>query len=511
MTGQASNFYSGKRVKRGFLHFIAGKTISSIASFFVAILIVRELPVSQFAEYTAISGLLITLMLLSNLGIERTVPKYLSQLKEQDDAKELKRFTYRIILARIIGLFVAILFVYLFSNFVFGMLGITHDNSIMIGFFLYAFAYGMSMNFTRILHALLKQKQATIGMSVEWFTKLGIISFFIINTGSLELVEVIFIQGGSIYLSSSVLLYFVIKSVSLGKKDTVSHVALSYNQVYKFSLNNYFQSLSGIHCTASTNKLLGASLLAASSVASLGFAYSIIGVFKRYLPSQLFLGLIEPMIMGRFSVNRNFDETRLHLGMLFKINLLLITPIAIWVFCDGSYVFDFITNDKYGDSAWLISVLLVALVLESQRAILLLVANAIDQSHLLFKSNLYSLVMLPSIFILSRYYDIQGFTVGVLLVLICRNFILESMLRKIDFSVQYDVMAILKIIAAVFISEYFVSYVLPPLFNNLLINSVINLFLLYVLYLAVLLVVKPFSPAERNLINNFLGRKLFFW
>ena len=105
--------------------------------------------------------------------------------------------------------------------------------------------------------------------------------------------------------------------------------------------------------------------------------------------------------MGRFSKSRDFSETRLYTGVLFKINLFIVMPAVVWVMVDGRFIIEVITKRKYGDTAWLIGSLLIALILESQRAILQLISNAVDRSELLLKTNLYTLIMLPVLILLT--------------------------------------------------------------------------------------------------------------
>src|SRR5262245_53473761 len=81
--------YATRRVRHSVKHYIYGCGISPVASFAVALLLVRELSIADYAAYTAISGLLIGLMIFSNGGLERVIPRYFPELRLAGAEKEL--------------------------------------------------------------------------------------------------------------------------------------------------------------------------------------------------------------------------------------------------------------------------------------------------------------------------------------------------------------------------------------------------------------------------------------
>ena len=511
MSTEKTNFYNSARVKRGFYHFLVGKGITSIASFLVAILIVRELSINDYANYTAISGLLITFMLISNFGIERAVPKYIAKAKQTASELELKKLTVKLIQYRLLGLFITTSGMIIFSNVIFRRFGIEFNAEILTGFCLYAFGFGMSMHMTRTLQALLMQKEATFTMSIEWFCKLSVILLLVYVYEAMTLSNVLYVQAGTILLSLCFATRRLLNAVETAETALLQDAVVDNRDLFRFSLNNYLQTLAGFHCNASTNKLIGSALLAPSAIASLGFAYSITSVFHRYLPSQLFIGLIEPVIMGRFSKSSNFGETRLYTGLLLKINLFIVMPAVLWFIADGKHIIDIITKGKYGNTAWLISALLIALILESQRAILQLIANAVDRSDLLLKTNLYTLVLLPVSVLLTNNFGLHGLIIGILLTLLLRNGILELMLAKLSYRLPYDFFAIIKIVATSFLSVFLINKLNFVEFLSPAMSSILKLALVYLLYLICLAILKPFSSQERSFLNRFMGRRGFIW
>ena len=239
MNTSNKNFYNSSRVRKGFLHFLVGKGLSSVASFLVAIFIVRELSITDYASYTAISGLLITLMLVSNFGIERAVPRFLSEVKQSGGEYELKHLTIRLLKFRLFGLLISIGGVALFSSFLFNRLGIIFEAELLIGFCLYALAYGISMHLLRTLQALLMQKEATISMSIEWFSKLLLILFMIYIYEELSLENLIHVHAITIFISVCFALREVLKAIATSDAQNLAQCIVDDKNLYRFSLNNY--------------------------------------------------------------------------------------------------------------------------------------------------------------------------------------------------------------------------------------------------------------------------------
>ena len=73
-----------------------------------------------------------------------------------------------------------------------------------------------------------------------------------------------------------------------------------------------------------TNRLVAGHMLAAPAVASYGFAQSLYEYLKRYLPAQLMVGLIRPVVVARWARERSFPAIAEISSQVVLINVLLI-------------------------------------------------------------------------------------------------------------------------------------------------------------------------------------------
>ncbi len=504
--------FSKKNVRKGFFHYLLGKGLVSVIAFVVAIIVIRELEIAEYASYTGLTGLLLLMMLVSNLGLERAIPKFISEGLQIGEINRVVFLTILFFAVKLASLVIVLFVLYVSAPLVFSFFNVPLSDNLLYAFLLCSFFFGISMHVQKNLQAMLQQKTVAIGYSMDWFVRLGLLLLVLYYSESLSLVDVFLIQlvgliVGVLYTGSFLLVYINKKRViTLMERHNVR-----LNRVFKFSLHNYLQALAGVHMLPSTGKLFAASLLVPTSVAFVGFAYALTGAFKRYLPAQLLLGLIEPVIMGRYAESKDFKEVELLTGMLLKLNLFLILPAIIWLMVSGEGLMNLISNYKYGEATWVVGSLLFILVLESQRSILQLICNTLYKSQLLLYSNLVTLVFVPLLLFMTINYDIVGMILGIIFLYWVRNVYIEIKLQRLGIYFKKDWLAVLKIISIAVVSAYGSGFLVQVIFESDLFITLVSLILMVFIYLLLGYLFKPFTSIERNKLNDFLGKKVFFW
>ena len=111
-----------------------------------------------------------------------------------------------------------------------------------------------------------------------------------------------------------------------------------------------------------------------------GFAQSIFDLMQRYLPAQLFNGLVRPVMAARFSVNRRFEEVATICNLNLNVNLVLIGLAATVVAAGGAEMLLWVSRDKYGERAVALLLLMCLLVaLESWRHVLDQLSHTVER------------------------------------------------------------------------------------------------------------------------------------
>lgn len=505
--GAADRHYGAKRMRRSVKHYLLGRGIAAVASICVVFLLVRELSVAEYAAYTAFAGLLVGLMILSNGGFERVIPRYFPEARIAGAEGQLRRFCLLLTGIRFLLLILILLPVVFAYGWFARSFNLPDDPALMWAFVFYAAMFGMQQHIDQCLQALLEQRAVTQGNAIDWLCKLGILGGWYFHFGTLQLSVAIWVQGCTAGLSMLFMgqrLYRHLREQS----DNGANV-LDRRQVTHMAFNSYLLPIAGLHATPAMSKLLAAWLLPPAMTAMVGFAQSSTEFMRRHLPARLMLGVVEPAIMARYAETRDFSQTTRLAGIVLKFNLFILIPAAAWISLSGRPLIELFTGGKYGDSAWLIGCYMLILIMESHRFILHLIANAVEESRLLLQSNLVSMIFVPVTIVACGAFQLYGLMTCLLAISFSRNFYVVRALRRRGYMYAPDWrgiarIALMGIIAAV------AGNILLRIFGATATVALISLVLSGLLYLGLSLIYKSFSQIERDTINNFLGKRFFF-
>jgi O-antigen/teichoic acid export membrane protein len=504
--------YSGSKVRKSMWHYLLGRGMSGIGSFAVALLLIRVLPVETYGAYTALAGLLVTLGIVSDAGLDRVLPKFLPMLRMANAESKLSRLCWRLLGLRIALILIVLIPVVLVPDWIASLLSIDEGAKIIWPFALYVVLSITSVHLARTLQALLQQGAVTKSMILEWFTKLAALVLFLLYTEALPLGYVIWIQAATVGLGALSLMIYLqqhLKKFAKAAHHPLEQPDISRGKLIIFGWHNYLPGLINIGLSEGTIKLISAYYLGITQTASLGFAYAMTGAMRQYLPAVLLLGLIEPAFMARYNVQRDFAILNEMASIIVKSNIFLLAPATVWLLLSGTPLIDLITDGKYLDTIWLLTGLMVVLMLYSNYAVLQLIVNAVDESWLLTTCQLWSVGFAVAEIVAMIIYGLPGLLVGTLVLASFRNFYLTFSLRSKNYPYKPDWQGLIRIVVLAIVSGFIGSLVLHWLPG--IPGSILALIITGASFLSLAYLWKPFKQAERDLLNRFMGKNLFFW
>lgn len=141
-----------------------------------------------------------------------------------------------------------------------------------------------------------------------------------------------------------------------------------------------------------------------AQVALFGFGQSIFDLMQRYLPAQLFAGVVRPVMAARFARSGRFDEAEVLSNAALKANLILIGLAATTFVAGGSEMLHWISRGKYGEQAVvLLLTMCVLIALESWRHVLDQLSHTVERyGFLVFSNGLLGASLLLGIALLPR-------------------------------------------------------------------------------------------------------------
>lgn len=384
------NRYGIERIRQGLMHFLLGKGVTAIAGVLTLVLIVRGLSVGEFAAYSALGAFVEIFTALAGFGLTHIALRYVPELHAQHRDNALRRLVVGTVGLRTATLLVAIGVAYVSGQSLVAFFNLEAWLSAFRWFLLAAFVR-ISFHFVfQILEAMLRQRIAQAGFVISGLTKLLLVAVLSVDN-SLSLLRLIAIEAVADLLGLVVVVVGLVRCCGEtgSGDDGVGWVRGNLRRVTRFGLTGYLQHLAVLLYGSSPNRLVGARYLDAGSMASMGFAQSLIDVFRRYLPAQLLIGLVRPVLLARYAQHGDFGDLVRVTNLVFKVNFVLLgIPIVLVMVC-GEPILLLVSGGKYGEAAkWVLLGFLIVLVLESFRLLLDVLVQAVERFGILMYSNL---------------------------------------------------------------------------------------------------------------------------
>jgi hypothetical protein len=387
--------FSNDRVKRGLSAFIVGKIVSALAGLAAMVLVVRGLSVPDFAAYSVLFALVEVFTAVSGMGLAHVILRYVPELYATRRPTAL-----RSLLHAAIGIRSIVLVAWLVLAFVAALplARLINLDDLLPAFkvFLLVVAFRSTMHFlSQVLESTLHQNICQLA-----FAKSAIGRFagmlWLLNQGPITLIDVIVLEAICDGVACVILLIGIARVsrqalTDQGKgPDDSSWWTTHRPAVVKFAIAAYAQHLATLPYGSNTNRLVGGALFGDRVMATFGFAQSLYEYFKKYLPTQLLIGLIRPIVVSRYVMNRNFAAAAELCDQALHVNLVFLLGAAAVLIVSGAELLGMLSAGKYGaEAAWLLIALLMLLCLESQRLVLEVLAQTVEKYALMIPSNLF--------------------------------------------------------------------------------------------------------------------------
>lgn len=434
-----SGRYSGAHFKRGFINFIFGKALSAISGFLAMVLIVRALTVPEFASYSVLVSLVEVFSAISALGLAHALLRYVPELYAKHYKIALQNFISSSILIRSIVLIISVLVFYTWSKIFAEFIGLQSFLTVFKIYLIVVFLRTSSNFVSVIIDSTLHQGYSQFGYAINSISRLlGVM--YLIKFEQAKLYNVVVVEilseaiGLAVLMVGLIRVIWLTKSESPAPEDDGLWLKNNLSLIRNFAINGYLQHLAGLPFGSNTNRLVGGGLFGSHIMASFGFATTLYEYVKRYLPAQLLVGLIRPVIVARFSTSGDFESIAKTCDRIIHINLILIGSILAILFVGGSEILSLISANKYGIDALLVLIaLMFVLALESHRLVLEMLVHTVNKYQILIFTNfLLSLSVIPA-FLLFPYLGAVGFPVINGIALLFSNFWVKKQLSKLNY------------------------------------------------------------------------------
>jgi O-antigen/teichoic acid export membrane protein len=404
-----SSRYSGERVRRGIVHFLLGKGVSAVCGFLAMVLVVRALSLQGFADYTVLVALVELATALSGLGLGHVLLRYVPELYEKQHRLSLRRLVWGALGMRTVAVVLLALVLHGASSGLAQLVGIAGGGAVVSAFLAVVVLRSTAHFLSQVLESTLHQGISQTGFSLAALLRMIGMAWLMQRGGEVSLIDVIYVEAAADAACMLVLAAGLVKV--LYEKAVAAEVNAADGRwmqgrlqaMVRFAAAGYVQHLVILPYGGNTNRLVAGHMLAAPAVASYGFAQSLYEYLKRYLPAQLMVGLIRPVIVARWARERSFPAIAEISSQVVLINVLLVGGVLAVLAVAGRESLYVISGGKYAnESLAVLFGLCVVLLLETQRQQIEVLVQTVERYEELIPSNalvaasvLGAIVLLP--------------------------------------------------------------------------------------------------------------------
>jgi O-antigen/teichoic acid export membrane protein len=448
--------FSGERIRSGLIHFLLGKVVSSIAGFGAVILLVRHLSINEFAQYSVLFALVEYFTAISGFGLLHAATRYVPEMFAKGQYRSLQQFTKVVVGLRLLLLLLIAGIAFVYAPQLASMLQLEQALDAFRVFCMVAFIRAGGHFLSMILESTLHQGRVQLAYSIASIGRfMGML--WLVHIGKIDLIQVLYVEAATDLIAFIMMLAALfIRAQGNTPRDAADDghwLRQNLAQVWRLAKTGYLQHLASLPFGSNTNRLLAGHLLGAFAVASFGYSQSLYEYFKRYLPAQLLVGMLRPIIIARFAQSGRFEDAADVSRGIFLINFVLLGGAFVAIGGAGTELLSFISAGKYGqDAAYILLALLGVLLLETNRLQLELLVQAVEGYELLIWSNLLLSVSAVLGYVGSHYLGAVAFPLANLAALLLSNRWVGAQLAKRGYRYAPDGLTVFKVSMAILVA-----------------------------------------------------------
>jgi O-antigen/teichoic acid export membrane protein len=380
--------YSVRKVRRSAGYFLAGKAVGGLLTMTVFTVTARWLGIANYGTYATLIAAVELLMALGTLGLDWTVGRYLPEYRARADASQLRQFLGVALSVQVGFLLLIALVAASLSDWIARHLGLT-DSRIAIIYAAVLVVEGAARVLRdQFLGSLMAQgaaQLATLTRSASLLAMLALMSLWSIQNGEV-LLCVAGAELAASMLSLAVGFYWLARLARRHQPDAAHSGSAPWRPplvraIAVLSRNALVNSLLVMPSSGPVITLVLRALAGSEAAGAFGFARGLVDQIRKFLPSELFFGLIRAAVVARYAVSRDFGALNRQVGLAFALSVMAAMPVLAALWGQPALVAGAIGGVSFVDVAPVLAVWSASLLLLGHRRAVELVAYTVGRSQ----------------------------------------------------------------------------------------------------------------------------------
>ncbi len=505
----ASADYSLQRARKSLKFFMLGKLLSAVMGFSALLLSVRVLPSRELGLLLAVLALVELFYLISGFGLSTVAQRYVAQYRTAFLPGQFARFMWQILLQRTGYSVSLVVLLAALSPWLLPVMGMTWSLSqgILVGILL---VLGAQLRFIdEIFGSLLYQGQIQASVFVRNAVKLlafAMLYFVLqqdISFGQALWLELIATALALLWYVTVLLREFYLPAVKIQDGNGLRQEAERTTSWQFFVVQCLGQVYGNNMQVLLTTRLLGL-----TSAAFMGFAQALAETIRNYLPAQLLLNWVRPLMVTQFVAKRDYSVLVANANLILKINLLFIVPGTLVTLLYGAVLDPILGGGRFPGLHLMLALFLVLLGLQTMHLVLSLVTLIIERGRNNLWATLLACAGLPLAFVLGPIWGVSGMVMTLCISETIWCGATLFLLRRDGFTFQLDWMGMSKLFIGGMVIGLTGTFM--PWKPTTISGSALAVLCSALLFLLVMAILKPLKPGERSTLGRFLPSRLIF-
>jgi len=492
------NPYSGRNFRRALRWFVVGRAAQAVATLTFTLLAVRVLGAADYGAYMVLWGLIELARPLSSLGLLPALQQFLPEMALHADRNQLFRFVRWTTVARFSLLSAFALGFYVFWVPLSGWLGFTavQQTGTWLVCLMIVTVHGASFT-DQMLESLLEQRFAQAVRALFPLLRLaGLLALLL--TGRVTLVNMLWVDALVSALCLALAEWSLLRQLKGLRPDGSKTFTWQEIGTYIWHLSGA-QLLNAV-ANPGTLRILVSRLLGLEVAGQFAFLQQLIMQFNRFLPSVLLANLVRPMLIAR-QVQGDSDSVATGTGVLWKLNIALVWPGVALMLVAGDPVMSMLSGGRLAGAGLAMAWMVFGAASIAQSQIVAIAMQVYRYSALVRTTSLAGLAA-PLFVWAASHLGLAGTCAGFALALWLRGAIGLTLLQRCERRIALDLRGAFRLLSALVAATaaaWVAAHWLQPL---------VAVAVLLVVYLGALLVAKPLTLSEFNLLERALGARV---
>jgi O-antigen/teichoic acid export membrane protein len=376
VSGGQDGIYVRPRLRRALSIHISARTVNLILAFGFQVLVVKRLPIGDYATYAVLLAALGLAQNLLSFGVDRTVYRFVPDLTLRRERIPLLALCVGIGAVRVAGITLFLI------GIQYGVLEWFTSEKLTtttyVAFAVWYIATSMFADADALAQTWVAHSRLAIATTVEIVSRFATVVVLLAmgHAATAELIVVISAATALLaFVTIVVLLVPAVAALWRGQVAADTNMPVDIKQAPRFAATIYLAHFAWVVSNPSVVRLVAATGLDVLSLAGFSFAQSLVGSLQRGLPGTLVLPSLEPVVMANMARGVSREKLFAPLSLVYKLDLVCSLALVIATSVAGEAIVRILATPAYAEYFFVLPVLAGMMAINTSYRIFEIVGN----------------------------------------------------------------------------------------------------------------------------------------